>query len=247
MNEETPKENNDAPLAEVEITKFAEDWFKANLTQGQADAWFEELSHDFTAEAQWLKDGEFLESIKLEAHDQLAEVYEDAPSALEQQIVLRKIAIDYLLSLICLQEYINLKSKSDRDVVFAYVNEGAEAEWEYDNREDFENELWMDVIRYKIIYYLVVDLLREFFFDAQENYFPSRLAFIYRDYLQTQIDLLLTKPDSKNQESIKSMEDFKYYLEDLLEAEKKLIESGWDLTTRELFYKGYSEKLVYSN
>ena len=118
------------------------------------------------------------------------------------------------------------------------------------DREDFmsfEKNAYLEIVKAKLIYHMVIRVLREAFDDAREDSFPAKLMYQLNKYGATMMELNLLELEYSGSEEIEVLKGEVGYYREEIEFERKFLTTLCDLKFRELFSRGYGTVLNSAN
>ena len=112
--------------------------------------------------------------------------------------------------------------------------------------ESYDKEVYFDIVKSKYLYSIFLLILRGYFYDGEEESFPSKLVYQLKEYgsylFKYHLDL-----DDEEPEYLDSLHELLLDYEYAIELEKKYLNQFGDEEFRELFELGYKKDWVSRN
>ena len=116
-----------------------------------------------------------------------------------------------------------------------------------ENFKSFEVNAYLEIIKSKLIYHLVMSILQEIFDDARESSFPGKLTYQLNKYGAVLFEFTFLELEGGNSEELEVLKNEMDYYEEGIAVEKKFLISLYDLKFRDLFSRGYGSVLISAN
>jgi hypothetical protein len=169
-------------------------------------------------------------------------IFKDSKSYEQQHKNYRSLFVDLVEHTVLTETFGELEQYERRKLFENHLDK--------EDREDFksfEKNAYMEIVKSKLTYHMVIRVLREAFDDAREDSFPAKLMYQSSKYGAAIMELSLLELENSSSEEIEVLKSEVAYYREEIEIEKKFLTSLCDLKFRDLFSRGYGSVLNSAN
>ena len=215
------------------------------------DVAFDDLREYFKGEVE----GVLCEDLEID-HDCLTDIEEQTISGFneswkvletieEQRHYLRLTVVQCVEKFVRIQGYFSVGNRKVRAKVFKEIQHD-NAKLEPVGQDEYEKDLYLELIRFRVNYWIALYLLREHLDDGREENYPARFTYEYDGYVDTEFKRLLALAEKDNGK-VDLYENELEAWDKQVQVQRGKVLSFWDVTCETMLSQGYDTNMVCDN